>query len=71
MENSVKVNAGSRTFYFDACADKKGNRFISIAEVPHSPNRNRHRIFVYEEDFEKFVEGFNAIIKVIQNGNKS
>lgn len=71
MENSVKVNAGSRTFYFDACADKQGNKYISIAEVPINNKRQRHRIFIYEEDLEKFREGLNAIIKVIQNGNKS
>lgn len=71
MGQSKKVRAGTRTYYFDECTDKKGNRFISIAEVPHTPNRHRHRIFVHEEDFEKFAEGYNTIIKAIQNGNKS
>ena len=56
MGQSKKVRAGTRTYYFDECTDKKGNRFISIAEVPHTPNRHRHRIFVHEEDFEKFAE---------------
>ena len=71
MAKTTKVKAGTRTYYFDECTDKKGNRFISIAEVPHTKNRHRHRIFVHEEDFEKFAEGFRLISKAIQNGKES
>lgn len=71
MAKTTKVKAGTRTYYFDECTDKKGNRFISIAEVPHTKNRHRHRIFVHEEDFEKFAEGFSVISKSIKNVSKS
>lgn len=66
MENSVKVNAGSRTFYFDACADKQGNKYISIAEVPINNKRQRHRIFIYEEDLDKFREALADAIKLVK-----
>lgn len=71
MAKTTKVKAGTRTYYFDECTDKKGNRFISIAEVPHTKNRHRHRIFVHEEDFEKFAEGFITMSKSIKNVSKS
>lgn len=70
MAKTTKVKAGTRTYYFDECTDKKGNRFISIAEVSHIQNRKRHRIFVHEEDFEKFAEGFNSIVKTINDNIK-
>ena len=68
MENkSVKLNAGSRTFYFDVRADKQGNRYVSIAEVPNSNSkRQRHRIFIYEEDLEKFREALADAIKLVK-----
>ncbi|MDO4707721.1 MAG: DUF3276 family protein [Porphyromonadaceae bacterium] len=52
------VKAGSRFYYIDAKQDASGNYYMVMSESRvGSPTgvRERQRIFVYQEDIEKFV----------------
>lgn len=67
---TVRVSAGTRIYYFDARTDKKGQPYISIAEVPvdRSPGvKKRQRIFIHTEDIGKFADAFDELAKHIRN----
>ena len=52
---SRKIKAGTRYYYIDAKLDSKGNKYLVLSE--------RHRIFIYEEDFAKVMQ---ALLETIQ-----
>jgi len=73
---SKAIKAGKRTYFFDVKATRKDDYYITITESKKkaSPDGNffyeKHKIFLYKEDFEKFTEGLNDVIEYI-NSNKS
>ncbi|MDO4692074.1 MAG: DUF3276 family protein [Porphyromonadaceae bacterium] len=59
------VKAGSRFYYLDAKQDQQGNNYLVISESrinARTGQRERQRIFVYEEDINKFVQGLGEVI---------
>lgn len=69
---SRPVRAGKRTYFFDVKSTKGEDLYLTITE---SKKRFRddgtffyekHKIFLYKEDFEKFLEGFNDAVDFIQ-----
>lgn len=63
---SRRVRAGARHYYIDAKSDSRGARYLVLSESKlreGGEKPERHRIFVYEEDFAKF---FAAISQVLQ-----
>lgn len=68
---SEGVKAGKRIYYFDVKRSRNGEKFISITESkkivegsfdnPHI-SFEKHKIFLYKEDFEKFA---TALLKAI------
>lgn len=66
----MRVSAGTRIYYFDARKDKKGQPYLSIAEVPVDRNpgkKDRQRIFVHVEDIEKFATAFAELSQHIKH----
>ncbi len=62
---SEKVSAGKRMYFFDIRATRNGDFYLSIAEaVRKETGQEKHKIFVYKEDINKFV---NAMEKTIQH----
>ena len=65
-----KVKAGKRrTYFFDVRKTKGEDFFISITESTKKPNQEtyeRHKIFLYKEDFHRFAEGLNEAIQEIK-----
>ena len=56
---SRKLKAGTRYYYIDAKLDSKGNKDIVLSETKLKESEGkleRHRIFIYEEDFAKVSE---------------
>lgn len=56
---SRKLKAGTRYYYIDAKLDSKGNKYIVLSETKLKESEGkleRHRIFIYEEDFAKVSE---------------
>jgi len=71
---SKPVRAGKRTYFFDVKTTKGKNDFyLTITESKRrqnpdgSFNFDKHKIFLYKEDFEKFSEGLAEVIEYIKN----
>ena len=70
---SKPVRAGKRTYFFDVKANR-GNKdfYLTITESKRRQERDgnfvfdKHKIFLYKEDFEKFKEGLNDAIEYIK-----
>ena len=69
---SESVKAGKRIYYFDVKETRSGERFLTITESKKivegdmmNPQYSfqKHKIFLYKEDYEKFT---NALDKTIQ-----
>lgn len=67
---SKKMRAGKRrTYFFDVRATKGNDFYLTITESKKRPNQNgydSHKIFLYKEDFKKFVESLEDTIKHIK-----
>ncbi|MCH5173774.1 MAG: DUF3276 family protein [Bacteroidales bacterium] len=69
---SKPVRAGKRTYFFDVKTTKGNNDyFLTITESKRRNNPDgsftydKHKIFLYKEDFEKFREGLDEVIRYI------
>ena len=69
---SKPVRSGKRTYFFDVKSTKGQNDFyLTITESKRRNNPDgtftydKHKIFLYKEDFEKFKEGLDEVIKYI------
>ena len=69
---SKPVRAGKRTYFFDVKATKNNDYYLTITESKRRVDRDgrfvydKHKIFLYKEDFEKFSQGLEDIIKYIK-----
>ena len=70
---SKPVRAGKRTYFFDVKATKGNNDFyLTITESKRKQERDgsfsfdKHKIFLYKEDFDKFQEGLAEVIGYIK-----
>lgn len=69
---SKPVRAGKRTYFFDVKATKGNNDYyLTITESKRRQERDgtfaydKHKIFLYKEDFEKFSEGLQEAVRYI------
>ena len=66
---SKAVRAGKRTYFFDVKATRNNDYYLTITEskkrFDNDGNQNfeKHKIFLYKEDFEKFAEGLEKLQK--------
>lgn len=69
---SKSIKAGRRTYFFDVKATRGDDYFITITESRKctsdegSVTYDRHKIFLYKEDFEKFVSGLSEAIAFVK-----
>jgi hypothetical protein len=67
------VRAGRRSYFFDVKATKGKDLFLSITEskrVSHDMEEARfekHKIFLYKEDFYDFIEALQTSIQYIES----
>ena len=70
---SKQVRAGKRTYFFDVKATKGNDYYLTITESKRRVDNNgrfaydKHKIFLYKEDFEKFAEGLEEVIAYIKS----
>ena len=65
---SKPVRAGKRTYFFDVKATKGNNDYyLTITESKRSFTFDKHKIFLYKEDFDKFQEGLAEVIGYIKD----
>jgi hypothetical protein len=68
------VRAGKRTYFFDVKATRKDDYYLTITESKKRLGKEgkvfyeKHKIFLYKEDFEKFTEGLKDAVSYIENG---
>lgn len=69
---SKPVRAGKRTYFFDVKATKGNDYYLTITESKRRIERDgryvydKHKIFLYKEDFEKFAEGLQEVVNYIR-----
>ena len=69
---SKPVRAGKRTYFFDVKATKGNDYYLTITESKRRVERDgrfvydKHKIFLYKEDFEKFTESLAEVIDFIK-----
>ena len=69
---SKVVKAGRRTYFLDVRATRANDYFLTITEsrkktAPDGTvSYDRHKIFLYKEDFSKFLEGLEEVIGFIK-----
>jgi hypothetical protein len=65
------VRAGKRTYFFDVRATKGKDYYLTITESKRKYDDDgnfhyqKHKIFLYKEDFEKFTIGMSESIKKV------
>ncbi len=72
---SKAVKAGKRTYFFDVKSTKNDEKYITITESKRRFDEDqqrffyeKHKIFLYKEDFEKVAKGLNDAINYIETG---
>jgi hypothetical protein len=67
---SSKVKAGKRrTYFFDVRETRGNDYFITITESRKrfdSDSYDRHKIFLYKEDFNKFLKSLNETVNHVK-----
>lgn len=69
---SKPVRAGKRTYFFDVKATKGNDYYLTITESKRRIEKDgrfaydKHKIFLYKEDFEKFSQGLEEVIAYIK-----
>ena len=77
LVHSEVVKAGKRIYYFDVKESRNGDRYLAITESKkivsgptEAPNFTfeKHKLFLYKEDFEKFKTALANAIDVAKSG---
>ncbi len=70
---SKAIKAGKRIYYLDVKRNLRDELFLAITESKKVQSKNdsqvafeKHKIFLYREDFEKFVNGMNDVMEYIK-----
>ena len=67
---STRVRAGKRrTYFFDVRATRSNDYFLTITESRKRFDNNgydRHKVFIYKEDFNKFIKAINEAIDFVK-----
>ena len=72
---SKSIKAGKRIYYLDVKKNRKDEMFLAITESKKvvtgegedlQVSFEKHKIFLYKEDFDKFMDGMNDVISYIK-----
>ena len=72
---SKSVRAGKRTYFFDVKSTRGGDHYLTLTESKKKFDQEgnfhfeKHKIFLYKEDFEKFSDGLNDVLAKIAELN--
>lgn len=70
---SRAVRAGKRTYFFDVKATRKNDYYLTITESKKRFDQDgrfhfeKHKVFLYKEDFDKFSDGLKDVIDYIKS----
>ena len=66
------VRAGKRTYFFDVKSTRNDEYYLTITESKKRFDENgtfkfeKHKIFLYREDFEKFADSLQNVVDFIR-----
>ena len=68
---SERVRAGKRTYFFDVKATRSNDYYLTITEskrkyTDDGYSYEKHKIFLYKEDFNKFVKALDSTVKHVK-----
>ena len=69
---SRSVKAGKRIYYLDIKKDRTGDHYLCITESKkrvmgeETPQFEKHKLFLYKEDFAHFCEGLEDVIAYVK-----
>lgn len=69
---SKAIRAGKRTYFFDVKSTRNDEYYLTITESKRrfeddgKPIFEKHKIFLYREDFEKFMDSLKEIFDFIE-----
>lgn len=72
---SNAVRAGKRTYFFDVKATRKNDYYLTITESKKRYEKDgsfsfeKHKVFLYKEDFDKFSDGLLEALDFIRSSN--
>ena len=66
------VKAGHRTYFIDVKTTRSNDLFLSITELrkkitPTGAINERNKVFVYQEDIEKFAESMEDVLHYMRS----
>ena len=71
---SRSVKAGKRIYYLDVRKARNNDLYLSITESKRrqseegeAPSFEKHKVFLYKEDFAHFTEGLQDVIAYVQS----
>ena len=71
---SQTVRAGKRTYFFDVKTTRSDDYYLTITESKKRFNKEqgkfyyeKHKVFLYKEDFDKFSNGLQSVVDYIKN----
>lgn len=71
------IRAGNRTYFLDVKSTRKNDLYLTITESKKRFNKDgkffyeKHKLFLYQEDFDKFSEGLEDVFSFIRNSDTS
>jgi hypothetical protein len=73
---SKVVRAGKRTYFFDVKATKGNDLYLTLTEskkttVDGRESYQKHKLFLYKEDFEKFQDGLADVLTKVAELNET
>lgn len=68
---SKVIRAGKRTYFFDVKSTRNNDLYLTLTESKKSTyngevSYQKHKIFLYKEDFDKFQDGLNDALSKIE-----
>ena len=66
------MKAGKRIYYLDVKKDRTGDHYLCITESKkrvmgeETPQFEKHKLFLYKEDFAHFCEGLEDVIAYVK-----
>lgn len=70
LVHTVKFRAGKRrTYFFDVRKTENGDHYLNVTESTQRMNGgyDRHKVFLYKEDFNRFVRELTAVVEHIKS----
>jgi hypothetical protein len=66
---SEKVVTSRRTYFFDVKETREGAKYLVIGELTQVGSElERHRVMVFEESLDSFIDGLDKAVEFILNG---